>query len=163
MGRDRKRTVLFPGFLVWSGNQRMNRVTGLIAREILRTEKNLFTFRLLAVLASYAGVTYWLNSIRHSAALSVVWCMIGLQLFLYLTIFVVCSLRLRQCRRKAWWIWGPLILSRVNDWEVLLIPLTAIITLILSETNSHISPNRQHLLPAEGDDGSASPGAEPKE
>jgi hypothetical protein len=127
----------------------MNRVAELITREVLRAEKNMFIFRLLVAAASYVGITFWLSAIRQTAATWFLWCLIGLQLFLFLTIFVVCSLRLRQCRRHAWWLWFPLLLSRIENWEVVLIPAAAIVTLIMSEVNVHVSEERQHLLPAE--------------
>jgi hypothetical protein len=135
----------------------MNRVAELITREVLRAEKNVFIFRLLIAAASYVGITFWLNAIRHTAATWFLWCLIGFQLFLFLSIFVVCSLRLRQCRRHAWWLWFPLLLSRVENWEVVLIPAAAIVTLIMSEVNVHVSEERHHLLPAEKDETDTTP------
>jgi len=129
----------------------MNRAIELITKDILRAEKNLFIFRLLITVISYVGITFWLNAIRQTASITFVWVLIGIQIFLFLTIFVGCSLRLRQCQRQAWWLWFPLILSRVNNWEVVLIPTTMIVTLILSEMNRNVSQERQHLLPVEED------------
>lgn len=129
----------------------MNRVTEMITNEVLRTEKNIFIFRILITLASYVGITYWLNAIRQTASLWFVWLLIGLQIFLFLTIFVVCLLRLRQCRKNTWWLSLPLILSRVDNWEVVIIPATMIVTLVLSELNKIVSEGRQHLLPVNED------------
>ncbi len=130
----------------------MNRAAEVIKREIMRGEKNKFIFLLLVVALSYVGVTFWLNAIRQTAAIWLVWCLIGLQLFLFLTIFVVCSLRLRQCCQHRWWLWFPLLLSRVNNWEIVFIPAAAIVTLIMSEVNQNVSEERQHLLLAEEDE-----------
>ncbi len=69
----------------------MNRARELIRCELLRAEKNLFTFRLFLTVASYAGITIWLNAIRQTAATWLLWALIGVQLFLFLTIFVVSS------------------------------------------------------------------------
>lgn len=129
----------------------MNRAAEVITREVLRAEKNMFIFRVSIAAASYVGITFWLNAIRQTAVTWFLWCLIGLQLFLFLTIFVVCSLRLRQCRRHAWWLWFPLLLSRVENWDVVLIPTAVIVTLILSELNVHVSEERQHLLPTDQD------------
>ena len=134
-----------------NGEEHMTRVTELITNEVLRAEKNTFIFRLLITVASYVGITFWLNAIRQTASAWLVWLLIGIQIFIFLTIFVVCSLRLRQCRKHAWWLWLPLILSRVDNWEIVVIPATMIVTLILSELNKNISRERQHLLPVDGD------------
>ena len=127
----------------------MNRATEIITREILRAEKNLFIFRLFLTVACYVGITVWLNAIRQTASTWLLWTLIVLQLFFFLTIFVVSSLRLRQCKTPSWWLWLPLILSRINNWEVVAIPATIVVMLILSERNKHVSPERQHLLPSD--------------
>jgi hypothetical protein len=127
----------------------MNRAIEIITREILRAEKNLFIFRLFLTLACYIGITVWLNAIRQTASTWLLWTLIALQLFIFLTIFVVSSLRLRQCKTPSWWLWLPFILSRINNWEVVAIPATILVMLILSERNKHVSPERQHLLPSD--------------
>ena len=129
-----------------NGDELMNRATEVITRKVLRAEKNMFIFRVTIAAASYVGITFWLNAIRQTAATWFLWCLVGSQLFLFLTIFVVCSLRLRQCRRHTWWLWFPLLLSRVENWEVVLIPAATIVTLILSEVNVHVSEEGQRLL-----------------
>jgi hypothetical protein len=129
----------------------MNRATEVIKREVLRAEKNMFIFRLLITVASYTGITMWLNAIRQSTSEGILWLLIGVQLFLFLTIFVVSSLRMRQCQTPSWWLWLPLILSRINDWEVVAIPATIIATLIISEKSKHVSQERSHLLPSDDD------------
>ena len=97
----------------------MSAVRDVIRDEILRAEKGAFAFRLIVSIAAYAGVTFWLNSIRQTAPTWLLWCLIAVQLFLFLTIFVVSSLRARQCGfGHTWLIFIPLILSRINNWEV---------------------------------------------
>jgi TPR repeat protein len=73
-------------------------------------------------------------------------------LFLFLTIFVVSFLRLRQCRIPGWWLWIPLVLSRINDWEIVAIPATVIVMLVLSERNKHASQDLAHLLLTDHDE-----------
>lgn len=82
----------------------MSRANELITKEIVRGEKNVFIFRLLSTVISYVGITFWLNAIRQMASITFVWILIGIQIFLFLSTFVVCSLRLRQCQRQAWWL-----------------------------------------------------------
>lgn len=130
----------------------MNRATEVITKEVLRAEKNMFIFRLVITVVSYAGMTIWLNAIRQSAPVWLLWLLIGVQMFLFLTIFVISSLRMRQCRMPSWWLWVPLILSRINNWEIVAIPTTIIVTLILSELNKHVSHKREHLLPSDQDE-----------
>lgn len=129
----------------------MNRVTHVITNGILRGEKNLFIFRVIFTVIAYVGITFWLNAIRQTAAIWFVWLPIGIQISLFLTIFVVCSLRLRQCRKPTWWLLLPLLLSRINNWEIVAIPATIIMTLILSELNMNVSKEREHLVPADKD------------
>ena len=129
------------------------RANELIKREVLRVEKNTFIFWLFLVPAGYVGTTLWLNAIRQSAALWFVWVLIVLQLFLYFSIFVACLTRARQCgHRHAIWLFLVLaIASRVNNWELVLIPAMAVTMLVLSERNQKVSSERQHLLPGKGD------------
>ena len=124
-----------------------------IKRVVLRAEKTAFIFRLFLVLAGYVGITLWLNAIRNNSAIWFVWILIALQLFLFISIFVVCFMRTQQCgHRHAFWLFLVLaIASRVNDWELVLIPAMAVTMLVLSERNKKVSAQRQHLLPGEGD------------
>ena len=133
-----------------SAYETMNRAAEVITREILRAEKNIFIFRLTVAAGSYLGITLWLNAARQTILAAVLWFFIGLQLFLFLTIFVICSLRMRQCRKPRWWLWLPLLLSRINNWEIVAIPATIIVTLILSERTKYVS-QREHFLPSEHD------------
>ena len=127
----------------------MNRVAEIVTTEVLRAEKTAFIFRLVVTVVSYAGITIWLNAIRQSTSTFFLWLLIGVQLFLFLTIVVVSSLRMRACRKPAWWLWIPLILSRINDWELVAIPATMIVTVMLSETTKHISQEHSHLVPSD--------------
>jgi len=113
----------------------------LIKREVLRAEKNAFIFRLFLVLAGYVGTTLWLNAIRQNAALWFVWVLIVPQLLLFFSIFVVCSMRANQCgHRHAIWLFCILAAaSRVNDWELVLIPAMVVTMLVLSERNRKAS------------------------
>lgn len=129
----------------------MNRAFDIITREVLRAEKNIFIFRMLLTVVTYVGVTFWLNAVRQTVATWLLWTLIAVQLFLFLTIFVVGSLRLRQCRIASWWLWIPLVLSRINDWQILAIPATIIVILIISERNKLVSQDREHLIPAKED------------
>lgn len=131
----------------------MNRAVEIITREVLRTEKNLFILRMFLTSVGYVGITFWLNAVRQTVAAWLLWTLIAVQWFLFLTIFVVSFLRLRQCRIASWWLLIPLVLSRINDWEILTIPATIIVMLIISERNKHVSQDREHLIPANEDAG----------
>lgn len=111
-------------------------------------EKNVFIFKLFLVLVGYVGTTLWLNAIRQSAAIWFVWVLIALQLFLFISIFVVCTMRAKQCGYRYIWLILFLVAcaSRVNNWELVLIPVMAVTMLVLSECNQKVSAERQHLL-----------------
>ena len=127
----------------------MIEVTETIKREVLRTEKNIFIFKLFLALAGYIGTTLWFNAIRQSAAIWFVWVLIALQFFLFISIFVVCSMRAKQCGHRRVWLILVLVAcaSRVRNWELVLIPVMAVTMLVLSERNQKVSDERQHLLP----------------
>jgi hypothetical protein len=131
----------------------MSEVNEVITREVLRTEKNIFIFKLFLVLAGYVGTTLWLNAIRQSAAIWFVWVLIALQLFLFISIFVVCIMRAKQCEYRYVWLILVLVAcaSRVDNWELALIPAMAVTMLVLSERNQKVSAERKHLLPREDD------------
>ena len=131
----------------------MSRVQNVIANEILRMEQGAFIVRLFLTVAAYVGVTFWLNAIRQTAAIPFVWVLIAVQLFFFITIFVVCSLRAKQCGfRHTWLLFIPLVLSRINNWEVVVIPASIIVMLILSARNRTVSPEHHHLLPPDSDE-----------
>ena len=125
----------------------------LIKREILKNEKADFIGRLFFVLAGYIGTTLWLNAIRQSAARWFIWLLIILQLCFFFSIFVACLMRAKQCGyRHGFWIFFVLaIASRINDWELLLIPAMVVTMLVLSGLNQKVSAERQYILPEEGD------------
>jgi hypothetical protein len=130
----------------------MSKVHDLITEEVLRTEKNVFIFRFFLAIGGYVGITLWLNAIRQTAALWFVWVLIALQFFFFFSIFVVAAIRAKQCGyRHTWLIFVPLILSRVNNWELVVIPVFVVIMLILSARNRNVSAEHQHLLPSEAD------------
>jgi len=131
----------------------MSEVSDVIKKEVLRTEKNIFIFKLFLVLAAYVGMTLWLNAIRQIAAIWFVWVLIALQLFLFISIFVACAMRAKQCGYRYVWLILVLVAcaSRVDNWELMLIPIMAVAMLILSERNQKVSAERQHLLPREND------------
>jgi len=130
----------------------MSRVHDLITKQILRGEHISFFCRLLFSIGFYAAISFWLNAIRQTAPIWFVWVLIGVQVFFFITIFVVCSRRAKQCGfRHTWLLFIPLLLSRINDWEVIVIPTLAIIMLILSARNRNIAPEHQYLLPADID------------
>ncbi len=131
----------------------MNRAVEIITRKVLRAEKNLFILRMFLILSAYVGLTLWLNAVRQTVPTWLLWTLIAIQLFLFLTIFVVSSLRLRQCRIASWWLWVPFVLSRINDWEILAIPVWMIVMLIISERNRRVSQEREHLIPSNEDTG----------
>lgn len=87
----------------------MNQDTMIIRNVILRAEKNTFIVRIILTVIGYVGITFSLNTIRPTAPIWVVWIIVGVQLFLFLTFFVICSLRLRQCRKQSWWLHIALI------------------------------------------------------
>jgi hypothetical protein len=131
---------------------RSNPARDIITKELLRMENGAFIVRLFLVIGCYVGVTFWLNAIRQTAAIWFVWVLIAVQFFFLISIFVVCSLRAKQCGfQHTWLILVALILSRINNWEVVIIPALVVFMLILSTRNRTVSVEHEHLLPPESE------------
>jgi hypothetical protein len=128
----------------------MTSVNNLIERKILRAEKNIFIFTLFVFAAGYVGTTWWLNSLRQnlSTPTAILWVLIGVQFFCLISLFVMSSLRAKQCgyRHPGFALISVLILSRINDWELVVLPAFLLIMLILSERNHNVSAERHSWL-----------------
>ena len=131
-------------------NNISNNSKNFIKGEILKLERNSFAIGIIINVVAYSLITLWLNSIRTTAALWFVWVLIIIQIILYVLIFVKSYNRSRVFGLKA----APGVtlftilfwLGRVNDLELLIIPLLVVIMLILSARNKNISMQRQYLL-----------------
>lgn len=122
--------------------------------EMLKIENRLFWGRLLGFSIGYLVMTLWLNSIRATAPLWFVWVLIAIQLLLYFSIFVTSLQRSKVFgfnKNLAFVIFSILaVLGRVNDWELLIIPLLVIVMLIFSARNKKISKEmRAHVYGAD--------------
>ena len=132
-------------------NKTNNKAHDFIKGEVLLIERNSFIFRIIATAAGYAGITFWLNSIRATAPIWFVWVLIIIQFALYFSIFIASYRRATICglnKNLGIVIFATLaILGRVNDWELAIIPLTIIIMLVVSARAKNVSDERKHLLP----------------
>ena len=123
-------------------------VADFATREVLRMERRFFVVRFLGALGAYTVVTIWLNAIRQTVSTGILWGLILLQSVLFISVFVVSFGRLRQCGRKhQWLLFIPLVLSRINDWEVVVLPVLALIMLFLSARNTTVAAEHRHMLP----------------
>jgi hypothetical protein len=109
----------------------------IIKNEWLKLQRNTYTIKIFSNLAGYVAVTLWLNSIRATASLWLVWILIVAQLILYVLIFSISYLRLQECglKRLGLIVFVLFILGRVENWEILAIPITIAFTLIISFRN----------------------------
>jgi len=119
----------------------------IIINEVLKIENRSFWFRILASAIGYFLITIWLNSIRATAALWIVWPMIIIQFTLYFAIFFT-SYRRSQIlglnKNVALIIFVVLaILGRVENWEIIITPLLVVTMLVLSGINKKISTEAQ--------------------
>lgn len=102
---------------------------------LLPAKKRHFSAKLLWIVAWYVGLTLLLNHVvrRIDAAVPFLWGLAILQVFMYLYIFSLSYIRLRECRSKVAVSVGFLaILGRVNDYELLIIPGLVLAALIIS-------------------------------
>ena len=126
-------------------------VSDFLEGEVLKIENRLFLGKLLGSVIGYALITLWLNSIRATASLWIVWALIIVQFSLYSPIFITSCQRSRVFglnNNLALVISIALaVLGRVNDWELVVIPLLVIVMLIFSVRNRRISEEGKSMLP----------------
>lgn len=113
-------------------------------------ENRMFWAKILGSSIGYFLITLWLNNIRSAASLWLVWVLIIIQFVLFFSIFIVSYKRskvfgLNKNLALALFIILA-VLGRVNDWEVVIIPLLIIIMLVLSARNKKVSENGQFML-----------------
>ncbi|NMB56682.1 hypothetical protein GYA19_01940 [Candidatus Beckwithbacteria bacterium] len=112
-----------------------------IKNEWLKTKRDAFMVKILFIIAGYTGITLGLNAIRATAPLWFVWLLIIIQLILYFSIFTVSYLRAKECGFKRFSFVILLILSvlgRVENWELVIIPVLLVIMLVISARNKNL-------------------------
>jgi hypothetical protein len=116
----------------------------------LKLENRLFCARILGSAIGYALITMWLNNIRTTASLWFVWILIIIQFALYFGIFINSYQRSKVLglnKHLALILFIILaVLGRVNDWELLLMPLLVVVMLIFSARNKKVSGEGKSLL-----------------
>lgn len=122
-------------------------VSDVIIDEVLKIENRSFWFLILACSIGYLVITLWLNSIRASAALWLLWLLIIIQLTLYLSIFITSYFRSKVFglnHKIALIIFTAFaVLGRVENWELIIIPILVVTMLTLSARNRKISTEAQ--------------------
>jgi uncharacterized membrane protein YhaH (DUF805 family) len=113
-----------------------------IKKEILKSKNRSFIVAILTVTIVYFLLTVFLNSIRAHANIVLLWFLIIIQFIFYFSIFVFCYERMKDMGRKTpilyLLVFVLAILGRVNDWEVLIIPLLVLVMIVLSCRNKTV-------------------------
>ena len=120
-----------------------NHLSEFARHQMCLIARRMFTIQLLAIVGGYVGVTFWLNDIRETAPQWWVWVLIIIQFLLYFSIFSACYQRAKDIGSKYSHIVVFIILAvlgRINDWEVVVIPLTVVTILVLSRRPIHKTP-----------------------
>lgn len=122
-----------------------------LTNEVIKIENRMFWAKLIGFAVGYTLITLWLNNIRATSSLWFVWVLIIIQFALYFSIFIIGYQRSKVFglnKTPALIIFVALaILGRVNDWEILVIPLLIIAMLILSVKTKKVSEKGQAMLP----------------
>ena len=134
-----------------------NKANDFIKGEVLKLERNWFIIRIIAIAIGYSAITFWLNAIRATAPLWFVWILIIVQFALYFLIFIASYKRAIVCsldKNLGIIIFTVLaILGRVNDWELVIIPLTVVVMIVLSKKTKNVSDRGKTLLPEHSNKG----------
>ena len=105
----------------------------------LKAERNWFRAKLIGYSVGYLVITILLNNIRENASSWLIWPLIIIQFVLYFSIFVSSYQRSKSLgfnRGLSLTIFIILAAAgRVNDWELLIIPLLIIVMLTVSTKN----------------------------
>ena len=116
----------------------------------LKMENRNYWGRILSSSIGYLLMTLWLNNIRATAAHWLVWVLIIIQFALYFSIFISGYQRSKVLglnENFALILFVILaVLGRVNDWQIVVIPLLVVVTLAFSVRNKRISKEVQLLL-----------------
>ena len=119
----------------------------IIIDEVLKVENRSFWSRILACSIGYFAMSLWLNSIRTTASLWLVWLLIIIQFILYFSIFITSYFRSKVFglnNNIALILFTALaVLGRVENWEIIIIPLLVVTMLVLSGINKKISTEAQ--------------------
>lgn len=119
-------------------------------KEILKQERNLFLFKIFSSVILYTVMTLWLNSIRATAPIWFVWILIVIQFAFYFSIFIVSYSYTKVCglnKNFGFILFIILtVLGRVNDWELLIIPLLLVIMVICAVKNKKLSENGNSMM-----------------
>jgi hypothetical protein len=118
--------------------------------EMLKIENRLFWGKIIGYSIGYLVITLWLNSIRAFWSLWLVWPLIIIQFALYFSIFIASyqrSIVFGLNKNFAFILFFILaVLGRINDWELLVIPVLVIVMLAFSATNKKISKEKQIMF-----------------
>lgn len=117
-----------------------------LKEESLRLEKRIFLSSILFYPVLYLLITLWLNSIRETSSLFFVWILIIIQFIFYFKIFIVSYKRsnvLGFNKNITPYVFIILaFLARVDEWELIIIPVLVIVMATLSSREKVIQ-NKQ--------------------
>jgi Ca2+/Na+ antiporter len=100
------------------------------------SEKSKFASELIFAIVAYVSMTFWLNAIRATAPVAFVWILIIIQFSFYFYIFSSSHTRISAIgfnKTASFIVFVTLaFLGRINDWELVIIPLLSVVMLIMS-------------------------------
>jgi hypothetical protein len=121
-------------------------VRNFLVLVLLEMERRNFSFNLIAVLVLYTGVACWFRSEPS-------WILGGGMLILWAMFFQVAFKRLVDMGvRHAWLLAIPTLVSRINNWEIVILPVVAIGMLIASARTKHLPRQYDDLIIGMQDD-----------
>jgi len=128
----------------------MDKASDFIKNETLKFERRSFSGKLIFIILGYVIMTFWLNAIRTTWPIWLVWILIIVQFLLYFSIFSSSYNRASVFglnKTLGFIIFVVLaVLGRVNNWELIIIPLLFVIMIIFSNKNTKVSNEMQQAL-----------------
>lgn len=121
-----------------------------LKEEVLKSERTFFFYSQILNIVIYVLLTVFLNSIRKTASLWIVWPLIIVQLLFYLFIFLRNYERANTCglnsTLSAIIFGGLIVLGRIGNLEVLVIPIMTIVVILYSNKTKNLPLNKKHLF-----------------
>lgn len=111
--------------------------------EILKIENRKFVKLIILNVLLYFLFSFFLNKVRASISLFILYPMIFIQFYMLFLVFKSCYNRMIDCGLNKYLSYITFILicatSRINNLEIIVIPIMIIITILISTFNKNLS------------------------
>jgi uncharacterized membrane protein YhaH (DUF805 family) len=126
------------------GNLSLSDIKTEFKQAQLRKEKGSFIIKTIVTVLIYYGLSEWLNTIRATALNWFVWVLAITQILFY---FLISYRRFKELgyNKLSWIIVILAFVGRVENWEIIVIPLLVVVMFIFTFMNKNLSLKEQEF------------------